>query len=390
MLQAESPAAESQDINYDTDLFGFLFTLSPVVQLVLNVLVLVLVPRPSLFESSPSESLSGTKASLSSPLSGISMFAGDSKSTTCVSSSPTDQHHIFICWDNLQKCPPIQYFSTGSIALWRHAINLQIATRANQAPSLALQQCFTPASLLPCTDMQALTKGIYPGIEGRTSSPGVRRTNSEHTDSDAHSTRRKIFHPHLTAHPCSALGVPLPPESEPPAREVPPDDDWMPFESQSTFLLADFLYRCVEMSASNIDFLMEVWAFEGMKHGLSSPFTSHEHVYKTIDEIHESSPSWQKESYQIWYRDPDHVVKVMLENPDFADQFDYAPYHLMDGDGKRRWTNFMSGNYAWRQSDKIYAEDPSTEGSMYCGIILGSDKTTVSVATGQVEYHPPT
>ena len=25
---------------------------------------------------------------------------------------------------------------------------------------------------------------------------------------------------------------------------------------------------------------------------------------------------------------------------------------------------------------------------MYCGVILGSDKTTVSVATGNVEYHP--
>ena len=29
-----------------------------------------------------------------------------------------------------------------------------------------------------------------------------------------------------------------------------------------------------------------------------------------------------------------------------------------------------------------------TEGAMYCGIILGADKTTVSVATGNVEYHP--
>ncbi|KAI0287589.1 hypothetical protein B0F90DRAFT_1605348, partial [Multifurca ochricompacta] len=27
-------------------------------------------------------------------------------------------------------------------------------------------------------------------------------------------------------------------------------------------------------------------------------------------------------------------------------------------------------------------------GAMYCPIILGSDKTTVSVATGHVEYHP--
>ena len=36
----------------------------------------------------------------------------------------------------------------------------------------------------------------------------------------------------------------------------------------------------------------------------------------------------------------------------------------------------------------IYDDDPNTEGAMYCPIILGSDKTTVSVATGHVEYHP--
>ena len=32
--------------------------------------------------------------------------------------------------------------------------------------------------------------------------------------------------------------------------------------------------------------------------------------------------------------------------------------------------------------------DPTTEGVMYCPIILGADKTTVSVATGHVEYYP--
>jgi hypothetical protein len=36
----------------------------------------------------------------------------------------------------------------------------------------------------------------------------------------------------------------------------------------------------------------------------------------------------------------------------------------------------------------IFNNDPSTEGAMYCPIILGADKTTVSVATGHVEYHP--
>ena len=32
--------------------------------------------------------------------------------------------------------------------------------------------------------------------------------------------------------------------------------------------------------------------------------------------------------------------------------------------------------------------DPTTEGTVYCPIILGADKTTVSVATGHIEYHP--
>jgi hypothetical protein len=34
------------------------------------------------------------------------------------------------------------------------------------------------------------------------------------------------------------------------------------------------------------------------------------------------------------------------------------------------------------------ATDAATHGSMFVPIILGSDKTTVSVATGQHSYHP--
>jgi hypothetical protein len=36
----------------------------------------------------------------------------------------------------------------------------------------------------------------------------------------------------------------------------------------------------------------------------------------------------------------------------------------------------------------IIAEDPETHGSMFVPLILGSDKTTVSVATGHNEYYP--
>jgi hypothetical protein len=42
---------------------------------------------------------------------------------------------------------------------------------------------------------------------------------------------------------------------------------------------------------------------------------------------------------------------------------------------------------------KIYAQDqiakdPTTHGSTFVPVILGSDKTTVSVATGQNDYYP--
>jgi hypothetical protein len=36
----------------------------------------------------------------------------------------------------------------------------------------------------------------------------------------------------------------------------------------------------------------------------------------------------------------------------------------------------------------IIVQDPATHGSTFVPVILGSDKTTVSVATGQNEYYP--
>lgn len=36
----------------------------------------------------------------------------------------------------------------------------------------------------------------------------------------------------------------------------------------------------------------------------------------------------------------------------------------------------------------IFQDDNTTEGALYCPIILDADKTTVSVATGHIEYHP--
>lgn len=78
-------------------------------------------------------------------------------------------------------------------------------------------------------------------------------------------------------------------------------DDWSPFSSQQNFLLADFLFRREEMSAGNINYLMELWAFRALQQqsGNSSnqsntaPFLSAAHMYATIDQIQSGGTPWE-------------------------------------------------------------------------------------------------
>lgn len=100
-------------------------------------------------------------------------------------------------------------------------------------------------------------------------------------------------------------------------------------------------------------------------------------------------------------------MENQLANPDFKDQVHYAPFQEFDQDGKRQWQDLMSGNWAWSQvvssyslqvasqgqvtqtsARDIIAKDPDTHSAMFAPIIVGSDKTTVLVATGQNEYYP--
>ncbi|KAL0957322.1 hypothetical protein HGRIS_001130 [Hohenbuehelia grisea] len=218
---------------------------------------------------------------------------------------------------------------------------------------------------------------------------------------------RKIYHPFLTGQPCNVNGQPLAVGTPPPPRDTRPANDWSPFADQAEFHLADLLFRKVEMSAANQTELFEIMNILLARHGDQSPFETPKEMYDTIDSITLSdvpwqcfhstfgddlgpdAPSWKRQPLEIWYRDPDAVLENMIANTDFQGEFDYQPYVQLDESGKRCWTDFMSGNFAWRQSDKIHEENSQqNNGAMYCSIITGSDKTTVSVATGHVEYHP--
>ncbi|KAF8954136.1 hypothetical protein BDZ97DRAFT_1928684 [Flammula alnicola] len=92
------------------------------------------------------------------------------------------------------------------------------------------------------------------------------------------------------------------------------------------------------------------------------------------------------QKFEVWFRDVLQVLENQIGNPDFKGEMDYAPKRV-SRNRKRWYRDLMSGNWSWEQADEI-AKDESTHGAMFAPIVLSSDKTTVSVATGQNDFYP--
>lgn len=169
---------------------------------------------------------------------------------------------------------------------------------------------------------------------------------------------------------CDKYGNDIPIDSPPPPRESDlGPDDWTPYQSRIEFELADFLYRRNQMSASDIDYLLNLWGASSATHGEAPPFPNHKDLYSTIDSTpvgdvpwdsfslrfngtrpNDAVPPWMDAEYDVWFRNPRNLVHNIISNPDFNNAFDYAPHQEHDADGTRRYHNFMSGNWAWRQA----------------------------------------
>ncbi|KZP30691.1 hypothetical protein FIBSPDRAFT_907902 [Athelia psychrophila] len=234
---------------------------------------------------------------------------------------------------------------------------------------------------------------------------------SSYEDKSDTSSIRRSYHPNINGCICNAKGNFIPADSEPTPRPSANNgpNDWTPYNSRLQFETADFLYRRNQMSQGDTDFLGTLWAASLASHsGAEPPITDHEDLHEKIDATtvgdvpwesftlkyngelppeDERIPSWMLDDQPVWYRDPKELVRNLLGNPDFKNEFDTTPFHEYDVNDNHRFENFMSGDWAWQQANMI-AEDPETHGSMFVPIILGSDKTTVSVATGANDYWP--
>ena len=60
-------------------------------------------------------------------------------------------------------------------------------------------------------------------------------------------------------------------------------------------------------------------------------------------------PQWMNDKYEVYFKDLRVLIQDMISNPDFTNEFDYAPYYEYF-DGVHHFQNMMSANWAWRQA----------------------------------------
>ena len=171
---------------------------------------------------------------------------------------------------------------------------------------------------------------------------------------------------------CDESGNGLPPDIPPAPHDLDKGpNNWTPYYSRLQFEVADFLFRRNQMSAGDINILLSLWSASLAIHGGGPPFSNATHLYNTIDSTplgnvawesfsllyngtrpESNVPSWMQPEaeYDVWFRNPRTLVNNLLSNPDFKSDFDYAPFQERTGDGRHRFQDFMSGNWAWNQA----------------------------------------
>ncbi|TFY59764.1 hypothetical protein EVJ58_g5572 [Rhodofomes roseus] len=204
--------------------------------------------------------------------------------------------------------------------------------------------------------------------------------------------------------PCDCHGTFLDAGAPPPERE--PVNSYRPFENRAAFQFAELIFKKIQASYGDVNGLLRTLAAYNVSQGGGEPpFEDVDELYSVIDaipygdapwesftvrytgDVTPDSPSWQRADYTVHCRNVRQVAHNMIGNEGFDDSFDTTPYQEYTAPGITRVSNMMSGQFAYRQATTI-ARDPATHGSMLSPVILGADKTTVSVGTGGQEFHP--
>lgn len=155
---------------------------------------------------------------------------------------------------------------------------------------------------------------------------------------------------------------------------VPPQNDWSPFENRPAFEFAEFAFEKTHTSAQDLNDQLRMWeAYNVLKGNNSTMYSSTKDILSTIDNIalgdlpwssfkvryngptNEDSPAWMRCVYTVHTRDTFTVQANFLKNQDFAGAIDYVPFRAFTQNGARRWSNLLSGNWAWKQAVRCHS-----------------------------------
>ncbi len=180
---------------------------------------------------------------------------------------------------------------------------------------------------------------------------------------------------------------PLPSDND---SALPPHGDWNPYNDWKEFETADLLFTYQQMSAGNINKLLNIWEASLVPFDAPPPFTNANDMYETIDStpygdlwwqsfticynLHKDCPSdqppaaWKTAAYNGWFHDPRKLICNMLTNRGFDKEFDYVPYQEYDYNDQHQFHDVFSGNWCWRQAVSswyfsfLYCISPSCPG----------------------------
>ncbi|KAF8831720.1 hypothetical protein HHX47_DHR1001236 [Lentinula edodes] len=124
--------------------------------------------------------------------------------------------------------------------------------------------------------------------------------------------------------------------------------------------------------------------------------------FRTAQRLHELTdllppvPSWKSKTIKtlplypsrapivLYYRDAIDVLQDLMKSPLVYDSLNFSPLQIFEDSRKlvRIYDSWLSGTRAWQMQGQL------PEGATLLGTILSSDKTTVSVITGNRIAHP--
>ncbi|KAG1809209.1 hypothetical protein EV424DRAFT_1543155 [Suillus variegatus] len=211
---------------------------------------------------------------------------------------------------------------------------------------------------------------------------------------DASGQYYRTYHALLNGQPCMADGMFLPPGTPPTFPPPKSPRDWSPYRNDMEFATAEFVFKQSHMSNAATDQLFDLMAAQLLEHNGSPPFVDHKDLHRVINATQLGNVPWQCFSVQYMGNTLNMIPlrgwtkNMRSANPTYKGEIDFVPFREYDAsDNTHQWKDFMSGDWAWQQADEI-SKDPSIHGSTFVLIILSSDKTTVSVGTGNNEYYP--